>query len=91
MAVTTPVALTVATAGVPLLQTPDAVALASAVVEPIQTLVVPVMFATTGSGLTIMEVDKLVSLIHALLSVTLILYLPETFAVNVEFFAPVMG
>ena len=53
MAVTTPVALTVATAGVPLLQTPDAVTLESVVVEPTQTLAVPVMLATTGRALTV--------------------------------------
>ena len=53
MAVTTPVALTVATAGVALLHTPDAVALARAVVEPTQTLAVPVMLATTGRALTV--------------------------------------
>ena len=55
MAVTTPVALTVATAGVPLLQTPDKVALERAVVEPTQTLAAPVMFATTGRAFTVIS------------------------------------
>ena len=54
MAVTTPVALTVATDGVALLHTPDAVALESVVVAPIQTLVVPVMLATAGRAFTVM-------------------------------------
>ena len=69
MAVTTPVALTVATAGVPLLQTPDVVALASPVVEPTQTLAVPVMFATTGRALTVIVVDTAVTHPFALVTV----------------------
>ena len=69
MAVTSPVELTVATAGVPLLHTPDAVALARAVVEPIQTLVVPVMAATTGSALTVIVVDTDVTHPFALVTV----------------------
>ena len=60
MAVTTPVALTVATVGVALLQTPDAVELESAVVEPTQTVVVPVMFATTGRALIITDTWALI-------------------------------
>jgi hypothetical protein len=49
--VTTPPAVMVATAGVALLHVPPAVTLLKVVVEPMQTLVVPVMAA--GSGLTV--------------------------------------
>ena len=69
MAVTTPVVLTVATAGVALLQTPDAVALARVDVKPIQTLVVPVMLATTGRALTVIVVDTAVTHPFALVTV----------------------
>ena len=47
--VTIPVVPTVATVGDALFQTPDAVALESAVVAPTQRLVVPVMLAIAGS------------------------------------------
>ena len=69
MAVTTPVELTVATTAVPLLQTPDAVALESAVVEPTQTLLEPVMLATTGRALTVIVVDTAVTHPFALVKV----------------------
>ena len=49
--VTTPPAVMVATTGVALLHVPPAVTLLKVVVEPMQTLVVPVIAA--GSGLTV--------------------------------------
>ena len=54
--VTTPEALTVATAVLLDDQVPPAVASASVVVEPTQTLVVPVIAATTGRALTVTPV-----------------------------------
>jgi hypothetical protein len=51
--VTTPVELTEAIAALDDVQTPFAVALASAVVEPEHTSVVPVIAATTGIALTV--------------------------------------
>ena len=69
MAVTTPVALTVATVGVALLQTPDAVELARAVVEPTQTFIEPVMLETTGSALTVIVVGTAVTHPFALIIV----------------------
>ena len=69
MAVTTPVALTVATDWVALLQTPDAVALDNAVVEPTQTLAVPVMLATTGRAFTVIVADTAVTHPFALVTV----------------------
>ena len=68
MPVTTPAALTVATDGVALLQIPAAVVLESAVVEPMQILVVPVMLATTGSALTVTFVETVFT--HPLALVT---------------------
>ena len=50
---TTPLASTVATAVLDDVQTPPAVALVSAVVEPAHTSVVPLIAATTGIGLTV--------------------------------------
>ena len=55
--VTTPVALTVATAVLDDVHTPPAVASASAVVEPAQTSVVPLIAATCGIALTTSAVD----------------------------------
>ena len=54
---TTPEAFTVATAVFDEVQTPLAVALASAVVEPAHTSVVPVIAATCGIALTTSAVD----------------------------------
>jgi hypothetical protein len=54
--VTTPEALTVATAVLLEDQVPPAVASLRVVVEPTQTEVVPVMAATTGSALTVIPV-----------------------------------
>jgi hypothetical protein len=54
--VTTPEALTVATAVLLEDQAPPVVASLKVVVEPTQTLVVPVIAATTGSALTITPV-----------------------------------
>ena len=61
MPVITPVALTVATAGVLLLHTPDTVALESAVVDPTHTLVEPEILATTGRVLTVIVVETVVT------------------------------
>ena len=51
---TIPPEATVATDPVPLLQIPPEVELLSVVVEPSQTVVVPVIAPTVGSGLTVM-------------------------------------
>jgi hypothetical protein len=65
--VTTPVpATTVATAGVALLQVPPAVASLSVVVDPAQTLVVPVIAAGNGFTTTVVAAG----LTHPLLLVT---------------------
>ena len=69
MAVTSPVALTVATDGDALLHTPDAVALKSAVVAPTQILDVPVMLATTGRAFAVIVVDTAVTQPFALVTV----------------------
>ncbi len=53
MPVTTPPALIVATAVLDDDQVPPAVASAKVVVRPTQTLIEPVMAATTGSGFTV--------------------------------------
>jgi hypothetical protein len=82
MAVTTPVALTVATAGVPLLQTPNAIALERAVVAPMQTLALPVMLATTGRALTVIVVDTAVTHPFALVTVYEITEVPDDIAVT---------
>jgi hypothetical protein len=65
---TTPVVLTDAMAVAPLLQLPDGVVLASAVVVPVHTVVDPVMDATEGNGLT--TIDLVATAVpHALITV----------------------
>ena len=51
--VTTPVASTLPTVGAELLHTPPDAALVSAVVEPAQTVPVPVIVPATGDGFTV--------------------------------------
>jgi hypothetical protein len=57
--VTTPEAFTVATAVLLEAQVPPAVTSASVVVDPAQTVVVPVIAATTGKALTVTVVEEL--------------------------------
>jgi hypothetical protein len=57
--VTTPEALTVATAVLEEDHVPPAVTSARVVVDPAQTVVVPVIAATTGSALTVTVVEEL--------------------------------
>jgi hypothetical protein len=53
MPVTTPVALTLATAGLEVVQTPPAVVLESVIVEPTQPFVTPVIAPTVGKAFTV--------------------------------------
>ena len=59
MPVTTPPVVIVATAGVALLQVPPGVVLAKVVVDPAQTLVVPVMAFGIGLSVTVNGVARL--------------------------------